>query len=114
MKKKDIKKYFKEIIILVIQLLVFYLLPLFAGPTDTMGLVVLTILITLLLSIILSIISKEKIKHLYPIIITLLYISSVFIYNNGLSLIHSIWYLIISSIGLLIGLIVNKVLNIKK
>ena len=31
------KKHLKEIIILLIQLFMFYIFPLFAGPTDAMG-----------------------------------------------------------------------------
>ena len=33
------KKYLKEILILLIQLFMFYVFPLFAGPTDIMGMV---------------------------------------------------------------------------
>mgnify|MGYP003398363102 CR=1 FL=1 len=38
------KRYIKEIIILTIQLFMFYIFPLFAGPTDAMGMVVLILL----------------------------------------------------------------------
>lgn len=44
------KRCLKEIIILLLQLFMFYIFPLFAGPTDAMGMVVLIILATLLLS----------------------------------------------------------------
>ena len=37
-------KYIKELIILIIQLLIYYILPLFMGPTDAMGVVFLLIL----------------------------------------------------------------------
>ena len=40
------KKYLKEILILLIQLFMFYVFPLFAGPTDVMGMIVLLILAT--------------------------------------------------------------------
>ena len=33
------KKYLKEILILLIQLFMFYVFPLFAGPTDVMGMI---------------------------------------------------------------------------
>lgn len=51
----------------------FYIFPLFAGPTDTMGMVILIILVTFILSIEIGIISKEKIKYLYSIIIAILF-----------------------------------------
>ena len=109
------KRYLKEIIILIMQLLVFYILPLFAGPADTMGLVVLIILSTFILSLILGIISKNKIKILYPIIISILFIPSIFIYYNDSALVYILWYLIDSYIGLIIGIIVYMIINkIKK
>ena len=107
------KRYLKEIIILIFQLFMFYISPLFAGPTDTMGMVLLIILTTLLLSIIIGSISKEKIKYLYPIIVAILFIPSIFIYYNESALIHSVWYLILSSIGLLVGTIIYKVTHKK-
>ena len=106
-----IKKFFKEIIILIIQLLLFYLLPLTAGPADTMGLVVLLLLLTLILSIVIGIISKEKIKFIYPIIISILFIPTIFIYYNDSALIHSVWYLVDSLIGLFIGVIISKIIK---
>lgn len=102
------KKYLKEIIILIIQLFMFYVFPLFAGPTDAMGMVFLIILATLLISIIIGSISNKKAKYLYPIMIAILFVPSVFIYYNESALIHSVWYFVISSVGLLIGIIIQK------
>lgn len=105
------KRYLKEIIILLLQLFMFYIFPLFAGPTDVMGMVLLIIFSTFGLSFVLSCISKNRIKYLYPVIISILFIPSVFIYYNESALIHSIWYLVISSIGIIIGLIINFISN---
>ncbi len=102
------KKYFKEIMLLLIQLFMFYISPLFAGPTDTMGMVVLIILSVFILSIILGIISNNKIKYLYPVIISVLFIPSIFLYYNESALIYVLWYLIISFIGLGIGLLIYQ------
>lgn len=107
------KRYLKEIVILILQLFMFYISPLFAGPTDAMGMVFLIILATLLLSIIIGSVSKEKIKYLYPIIVAILFIPSIFIYYNESAFIHSIWYLVVSSIGLLIGTIIYKLTHKK-
>lgn len=106
------KKYLKEIIILILQLFMFYIFPLFAGPTDAMGMVFLILLSTLLLSLILGIISKNNIKYLYPLIIAILFIPSIFIYYNESALIHSVWYLIDSIMGLIIGIIIDKIFNL--
>lgn len=105
------KKYFKEIIILLLQLFMFYIFPIFAGPTDAIGMVLLILITTLILSIIITIISKEKIKYLYPLTISLLFIPSVFIYYNESALIHTIWYLVISGIGLIIGIFLRIILK---
>lgn len=102
------KKYLKEIIILLIELFMFYIFPLFAGPTDAMGMVFIIILTTFIISIIIGSISNNKIKYFYPIIISILFVPTVFIYYNESALIHSVWYLIISSFGLIIGILINK------
>lgn len=102
------KKYIKEIIILLLQLLTFYILPLFMGPTDAILMVLLIIVITFILSIILGIFSKDKIKYLYPFLISSLFIPSVFIYYNSSALVHSLWYFVITFIGLGIGSLINK------
>lgn len=107
------KRYLKEIIILLLQTFMFYIFPLFAGPTDIMGMVVLIILATLILSIIIASISKEKIKYLYSVITATLFIPSVFIYYNESALIHSLWYMVVSAIGLLIGTAIYKLTHKK-
>ena len=105
------KKYLKEIIILIIQLFMFYVFPLFAGPTDAMGMVFLILVTTFILSIILASISKEKTKYFYPILVSIIFIPSVFIHYNSSALIHSLWYLVTSIIGMLIGTIINKLVK---
>ena len=104
------KKFLKEFILLLIQLFMFYIFPLFAGPTDAMGMVFLIIVATFILSFILGIVSNQKIKYIYPLLIAIIFIPSVFIYYNESALIHSIWYLVISTIGLLLGIILRKIL----
>ena len=107
------KRLIKEIVILLMQLFMFYIFPLFAGPTDAMGMVFLIWLSVLILSIIIASISKEKIKYLYPIIIAILFIPSVFIYYNESALVHSVWYLVISFIGIILGTIIYKLTHRK-
>ena len=108
------KRFVKEIIILVIQLFMFYIFPLFAGPTDAMGMVFLIICATLLLSVIMASISKEKIKYLYPIIVSILFIPSIFIYYNETAFVHCLWYFVVSSVGMILGTIVEKTSDKKK
>ena len=104
------KRYAKELIIFLIQLFMFYIFPLFAGPTDAMGMVFLIIFTTFSLSLILGVFSKNYIKYFYPIITAIVFIPSVFIYYNESAMIHSVWYLKVSVIGLLIGMGINFVI----
>lgn len=107
------KKYVKELIIYLLQLFMFYIFPLFAGPTDMMGMVLLIIISTFVLSVIMGSISKSKIKYLYPILVSVIFIPSVILHYNLSALIHSVWYLVVSSVGLLVGLFIYKLTHRK-
>ncbi len=105
------KKYSKEIIILLIQLLMFYIYPLLVGMENPFGMVLMIVLITFILSTIIGRIIKGKIKYLYPILISVLFIPSVFIYYNESALVHSLWYLVVSYIGIGLGTLIYKLKN---
>ena len=105
------KRYGKEWIILLLQLGLFYIFPLFAGPTDAMGMVLIILLTTLLLSAILGVISGSKWKYLYPVVTAVLFIPSVFIYYNASALLHSLWYLVVAGIGLLQGTMTRRLIH---
>ena len=105
------KKYIKELVIYILQLFMFYIFPLFAGPTDMMGMVILIILATFLLSVLMGSISKEKIKYLYPIAVAVIFIPSAMLHYNSSALIHSVWYLVISTVGMLVGILINVILK---
>lgn len=102
------KKYFKELIIFLLQCFMFYIFPLFAGFIDVMAMVFLILVVTFLLSVIIGSISKEKIKYFYPILVSIMFIPSVFIYYNESAFIHLLWYLVDSAIGLVIGFFLYK------
>ena len=103
------KRYIKDLIILVLQLFMFYIFPLFAGPTDAMGMVFLIISATFLFSFILGILSTNDIKYLYPLITAVVFIPSVFIYYNESALVHASWYFAVSGIGLFVGSVINAI-----
>lgn len=105
------KKVWKEIIIFLIQLFMFYIFPLFAGPADAMGMVFLILVVTFILSIVIASVSKEKWKYFYPVIVSIIFIPSVFIYYNDSALIHAVWYFVDSAAGLLIGTIIYKIID---
>ena len=97
------KKFMKEITLFIIQLLIFYLFPLFA-----IGMVLFLITATFVLSALMGIISTNKIKYFYPLITAILFIPSVFIYYNESALIHSVWYFVVSVVGTAIGTVITK------
>ena len=104
-------KYLKEVIILLIQLLIFYICPLFTSENDMIGLILFIIIVTFILSFVLGLISREKFKYIYPLVICILFLPSVFIYYNESALVHALWYLIISLCGMLIGSFCYKLIN---
>lgn len=97
------KRYIKELAILTVQLFLFYLLPLFAGPTDAMGMVFLIILGTFTLSLVLGAVSRSPFKWGYPALCAVLFLPSIPLYYNFSALIHAVWYLVIAAGGLLLG-----------
>lgn len=103
------RKYFEEITIFIVQLLVFYVFPIFAVPNEFLGFIVMIALATFLLSVGLGGICKTRIKFYYPIIIAILFIPAVYIYSAEFKIIDGLWCLISSFIGILVGhIIMNK------
>ena len=101
--KKSIKRYLTEIITMMLQVCLFYILPLLAGPTDAMGMVVLMLGGTALLSIANGWISTNKIRFLYCVIAALVFIPTIPIYYNWSAAIHIVWYFLVSLIGTILG-----------
>ena len=96
------------IISLIIQSLIFYLVPAFTITIDPIGMVLLIIAETFVISLLLGISSRTASKYLFPIVTAIIFIPSVFIYYNDSALIHALWYLVISLIGVAIGSLVRK------
>jgi len=103
------KKYIKEIFIFLIQFATYYIYPNFA--LNPMGMVFMIMFLTFILSIISGVILNNKIKCFYPLFISMLFIPSVFLYYNSSALVHFLWYFIVSSIGITIGIVFNKILE---
>lgn len=97
------KKYIFDIVVGVLQFVVFYIYPIFAIKKDPIGMVMLMLAFTFVLSFILGIFSKKKIKFVYPVIYAIMFIPTVFIYYNESAMIHSIWYLTVSLLGIFAG-----------
>ena len=107
------KKYLSFVILVLIQMLVFYITPLFAGPTDMMGLIVLIIFFTFIISILMGI-YKYKVKYIFPIIVAAAFIPSVFIYYNESAIVHALWYFSVSVVGILFGSFIKFIISLIK
>ena len=105
------RKYGKEWVLLILQLLMFYVFPFLAGPTDPMGMVVLIIFATFALALFLGIISSWTGKSLWPLCVSVCFMPSIYLHYNETAWIHAIWYLAISSAGLLIGCGIRKLFS---
>ena len=110
------KNYKLEIITFIFQFLIFYFLPLFADPTDGIGLVFLIIIFTFALSLFYGILSNNKnnFKYIYPLIISILFLPTIPIFYNYTATIHSLWYFVISIIGLIVGTIIRFIFKFIK
>lgn len=108
------KKYLKEMIILMIQIMLFYLFPFTAGPTDGLGLIIVLLFSTLMLSVIFGAVSKGKVRIIYPFVVAVLFIPTAYIHYNYTALGHVIWYLIDSYLGVLIGSLIGKISRRRK
>ena len=102
------KRYVLDIILLCMQFLMFYIFPLFAGPTDAMGMVFILLFTTLLLSLLMALFSNKWIKFLYPVVTAVIFLPTVYLYYNESAFVHAIWYFIISIIGFILGLLIRK------
>ena len=109
------KKYnLTGIICLTIHLLFFYLLPLFAGPTDTMGLISVLLIVSFVLSFIVGLWCTYKVKYFYPIIVVIIFLPTIFIYYNNSSMLYLLFNFIMSILGLAIGLLIRQLLKKNK
>lgn len=103
------KKFFEEIVIIIVQILMFYIFPLFVHANHNNGIIVIILLATFMLAVGLGGISKKRIKYYYPIIVAILFIPSISIYNIKFSILHSLWCFLASAIGVIIGdVIMNR------
>lgn len=98
------KNFIKEIILLITQICIFFIFPIFSDPTDIMGLIIILYCTIALTSLILGIISDKNIKFAYPIVISIFFIITIPIYYNSNAFAYSAFMLIISTIFISLGI----------
>lgn len=104
------KRYIKEIIIALLQLAMFFFAPLLAGPTEVIAMVLLMVFATFWFGFITGVISKVKLKFLYPFYAAVIFLPTIPIYYNSSALVHSLWYFVVSGVGLLLGTVIRLVI----
>lgn len=90
----------------------FFIFPFFGGPTDGMGIVVVLIFSTFVLSLLMGALSDLKAKYFHPLDVAVIFFMSVGIHYDVSDSIQTLWYLVISAIGIAIGSLIN--LAVKK
>lgn len=101
------KKYRLEGILLLLQAVMYYLFPLTCGPTDAMGMVFLILCSVFVLALTEGAFSSRPLKFAWPAAVSLLFLPSVPIWYNSSALVHALWYLVASAIGLALGCFVR-------
>lgn len=101
-----------DVCLFIIQLLMFYLLPLLGAIVNEMIIMFAQISVTFLLSMLIGAMSDSRVKYVLPVLTTLIYIPSSYIYFSYNKVTCILLYLIFSCIGLLVGLITAKIINV--
>lgn len=66
------------------------------------------IMLTFVLSLSIGYLSDKKIKFLYPMATAIIFVPTIYIYYNESATVYSVFYLVISIIGLIIGTVSKK------
>lgn len=106
-------KYKKEIIFAVMQLAIFWLVPLFFTLSEGKGgaifMVQVMLICTIALSAFLCAGSERRVKYFFPLFAAAMFFPTVPVYYNSSALIHSLWYLTASCIGMGMGALKKKI-----
>ena len=95
----------------VVQMMLFYIVPLFMKSLGPIGVVFVILSGTFINAVLLGILSKNVTRWFFPAVIAVLFIPSVFIYYNASALVHTLWYFVISLIGLSFGAGLRRVMH---
>ena len=98
----------KGLVFILLQAIIYYVLPLFAGPTDVMGLVIMQFGLTFALSVIVGAFTKSEMKFVFPVITTVGFIPAIMLYMNNTAYIYLLFYAVITVGGVTIGTGIRK------
>ncbi len=106
--------YKKEKIAVLIQLGIFWLIPLIMLKSGPIFMVLLMLWASFVLSLWLCLASKSRMKYLLPAAAAVLFLPTVPVFYNSSALIHSLWYFAVSSAAFVIGTIISAAENLIK
>ena len=102
------KKYFKEIVIAIIEVALLYLFPLIPmGNKDAH--IILIMAMTLIVGIIGVAISEKKIKFLFPVFTTVMVVPTMFMYYEPRVYGNIFWMFVFATLAVIIGEILRLI-----
>lgn len=106
------KKYLAKMIIVLLQVCVFFLAPLLFKVYNPSHVIVGMLIATFGLSMMIVVVSDAKIRYLYALIPPLMFIPSIPIYYNSSATESIIWYFGVSVGGVLLGFMIDKFIDV--
>ena len=108
---KNLSVYKKEKIALIIQLGIFWLIPLIMLRSGPIFMVLFMLWATFILSLWLCCASQNRVKYLLPIAAAVLFAPTVPVFYNNSAWAHVLWYFVVSCAGFVTGMIVNLIIK---
>lgn len=106
------KKYLSMIIIVLLQALVYFLAPQLFKVFNVTHVIIGMLIATFGLSMIIIVASDSKLRFLYSIPATALFVLSIPIYYNSKAYDTIIWHFCVSVIGVLLGFLIDKFIDV--
>ena len=103
------KAYKLEIAAVLMQFAIFYLLPPIAIKLGPIMMVMIMLVASGTVSAFLGCWSNSRIKYLFPLAAALLFLPSVPMYYNSSAIVHVLWYLVITAVGMGFGALIHKI-----
>lgn len=86
----------------------------YCGSNGCRVMIIVLLFSTLMLSVIFGAVSKGKVRIIYPFVVAIVFIPTVYIHYNYTALVYTVWYLIDSYLGVLIGSLIGKISRRRK
>ena len=102
-------KYKRELIVALMQLSIFWLLPLAMLKVSPMSAVLIMLMCTIVLAAYAAGASKNRIKYVLPLFAAVMFLPTVPVYYNSSALIHALWYFVSSAIGMGAGALLSRI-----